>query len=107
MAVIFARYLHVSDLHYGDDSREVLPTALRAQTRLSTRIELRTRGRIGKSDTAFRAGWRSLVFSGQAAMPRSLDSETALVDYVAATPGAIGYVTESTAHGKVKTLAVR
>ena len=62
---------------------------------------------VGKADGPFKAGWRSLVFSGQAAMPKSLDSEAALVEYVAATPGAIGYVTESTAHGKVKTLAVR
>jgi len=62
---------------------------------------------IGKSDTAFRAGWRSLVFSGQGAMPKTIDSEVALVDYVAATPGAIGYVGKSTAHDKVKTLAVK
>lgn len=27
---------------------------------------------IEKSDSAYRAGWRSLVFSGQATMPRSL-----------------------------------
>jgi ABC-type phosphate transport system substrate-binding protein len=62
---------------------------------------------IGKSDAAFRAGWRSLVFSGQGAMPKAFDSETALMEYVATTPGAIGYVSESTARSKVKTLAVR
>jgi len=62
---------------------------------------------IGKSDTAFRAGWRSLVFSGQGAMPKAFDSEAALVEYVAVTPGAIGYVSKSTAHEKVKTLAIR
>jgi hypothetical protein len=38
---------------------------------------------IGKNDTAFRASWRSLVFSGQASMPKSLDSEAAVVEYVA------------------------
>jgi ABC-type phosphate transport system substrate-binding protein len=62
---------------------------------------------IGKSDTAFRAGWRSLVFSGQGAMPKTIDSEAALVNYIAVTPGAIGYVSKSTAHDKVKTLAVK
>jgi hypothetical protein len=34
---------------------------------------------IGKIDTAFRASWRSLVFSGRASMPKSLDSEAAAV----------------------------
>jgi ABC-type phosphate transport system substrate-binding protein len=62
---------------------------------------------IGKGDAAFRASWRSLVFSGQASMPRSLDSETAVVEYVAHTPGAVGYVGKSTPHEGVKILAVR
>jgi ABC-type phosphate transport system substrate-binding protein len=62
---------------------------------------------IGRSDSAFRANWRSLLFSGQAMMPRTLDSEAAVVEYVAHTPGAIGYVARSTPHEGVKTLAVR
>jgi ABC-type phosphate transport system substrate-binding protein len=62
---------------------------------------------IGKGDAAFRASWRSLVFSGQASMPKSLDSEAAMVEYVARTPGAIGYVGKSTPHEGVKILAVR
>ena len=62
---------------------------------------------IGKSDTAFRAGWRSLVFSGQGSMPRTLESESAIVEYVAHTPGAIGYISRATPHEGVKTLAVR
>jgi hypothetical protein len=47
---------------------------------------------VGKGDAAFRAAWRSLVFSGQGSMPKTFDTEAALIDYVAATPGAIGYV---------------
>jgi hypothetical protein len=62
---------------------------------------------VGKGDAAYRTGWRSLVFTGQGAMPKTLDSETALVDYIAATPGAIGYVGKDTPHDKVKTLAVK
>ncbi len=62
---------------------------------------------IGKSDSAFRATWRSLVFSGQGIMPRSLDSEAAIVDFVAHTPGAIGYIGKATPHEGVRTLAVR
>lgn len=62
---------------------------------------------IGKSDAAFRTGWRSLVFSGQGTLPKSVDSEAAMVDYVAGTPGAIGYVGKEVAHDKVKVLAIK
>ncbi len=62
---------------------------------------------VGKNDTAFRAGWRSLVFSGQASMPKTVDSEAAMVEYVAHTPGAIGYVGSGAPHEGVKVLAVR
>ena len=62
---------------------------------------------VGKNDTAFRAGWRSLVFSGQATMPKSLDSEAALVEYVAHNSGTIGYISKTTPHEGVKVLAVR
>jgi len=62
---------------------------------------------VGKSDAAFRAGWRSLLFSGQGAMPKTLESETAMVDYVAHTAGAVGYIAHTTPHEGVKVLAVR
>ena len=62
---------------------------------------------VGKSDAAFRASWRSLLFSGQGVMPRTLDSEAAVVDFVAHTPGAIGYINRTTPHEGVKTLIVR
>jgi ABC-type phosphate transport system substrate-binding protein len=62
---------------------------------------------IGKSDSAFRAGWRSLLFSGQGTLPRSLDSDAAVVEYVAHTPGAIGYISHTAPHDGVKTIVVR
>ena len=62
---------------------------------------------IGKNDTAFRAGWRSLVFSGQATMPKSIDSEAAVVEYVSHNAGAIGYIGKATPHEGVKVLPVK
>ena len=62
---------------------------------------------VGQNDTAFRASWRSLVFSGQASMPKSVDSDAAMVEYVAHNPGAIGYIGKSTPHENVKVLTVR
>jgi ABC-type phosphate transport system substrate-binding protein len=62
---------------------------------------------VGKSDSAFRASWRSILFSGQGAMPRTLESDAAVVEYVAHTAGAIGYIGETTPHEGVKILVVR
>ena len=62
---------------------------------------------IGKSDSAFRASWRSLVFSGQATMPKSLDTDAAIVEYVSRTPGAIAYISKSSPHEGVKVLAMK
>jgi hypothetical protein len=62
---------------------------------------------IGKNDTAYRAGWRSLVFSGQASMPKSVDGDAAVVEFVAHNSGAIGYVGKGTPHEGVKVLAVK
>jgi ABC-type phosphate transport system substrate-binding protein len=61
---------------------------------------------VGKSDSAFRASWRSLVFSGQATMPKSLDTDAAVVEFVAHNPGAIGYIAKSSPHEGVKVLTV-
>lgn len=60
-----------------------------------------------KSDAAYRTGWRSLVFTGQGSMPKTFDTESALVEYVAATPGVVGYIGGETKHDNVKTLAVK
>jgi hypothetical protein len=53
---------------------------------------------FGESDAAFRADWRRLVFSGRSTMPKTVDSEEAMMQYVARTPGAIGYISESASH---------
>ncbi len=53
----------------------------------------------------FRAQWRKAIFTGQGAMPRAFDSESALIAYVAATSGAIGYVSRVSSAASVKTLA--
>ena len=62
---------------------------------------------ISKTDSAFRASWRNLVFSGQATMPKSLDSDAAVVEYVVHNPGAIGYIGKTSPHDGVKVLAVK
>ncbi len=54
-----------------------------------------------------RAQWRKAVFTGHGAMPKTFDSELTLLEYAAATPGAIGYVSRiSTQDDNVKSLPV-
>jgi hypothetical protein len=62
---------------------------------------------IGKLDSSFRIVWRSLVFSGQGTMPRNVEDDAAMLIYVAATPGAIGYVSKTTPRDNVITVTVR
>jgi len=62
---------------------------------------------IGKSDSAYRATWRSLVFSGQATMPKTLEGDEAVVAFVLAHSGAIGYIDKGSAHAGVKVLTIK
>jgi len=62
---------------------------------------------LSKTDVAFRAAWRSQVFSGDAMMPKSFDSEVAVVDYIAHTSGTIGYINKATPHGGVRVLEIK
>lgn len=52
----------------------------------------------------FRAQWQKAVFTGQGSMPKAFDSEAAVIEYVAQTPGAVGYVSHFSAHVGVKAL---
>ena len=85
------------------DGDRVVPILLKAGTAHEEFLQVF----IGKSDTAYRAGWRSLVFSGQASMPKSLDGDAAVVEFVAHNSGAIGYIGKATPHEGVKVLAVK
>jgi len=62
---------------------------------------------LGKSDAALATYFRSLVFTGKAAMPKSLDSDAEVAAYVAKTKGAIGYVSVSASAPGTKTLDVK
>ncbi len=61
---------------------------------------------VGDSPDEFRVRWRRAVFTGQGAMPKEFPSEGALLDYVATTPGAIGYVSRVPDPSAVKVLTV-
>jgi hypothetical protein len=66
--------------------------------------EVFLKNHVGEGPEEFRAEWRKVVFTGQGAMPKAFDSESALIEYVAATPGAVGYVSRVSSQDGVKVL---
>jgi ABC-type phosphate transport system substrate-binding protein len=62
---------------------------------------------IGKSDAALSTYYRSLVFTGKGAVPKTFASDEEMAAYVAKTKGAIGYVGASSAAAGAKVLAVK
>ena len=61
---------------------------------------------VGKSDDELRTYYRTLVFTGTGAMPKFLASDAEIVNYVATTKGAIGYVSSDSSATGVKVLAI-
>lgn len=62
---------------------------------------------LGKTDSALQTYYRSLVFTGKGAMPKTFASDADVVAYVARTKGAVGYVDAGAGTSGVKTLQVR
>ena len=62
---------------------------------------------VGKTEGAFEATWRKQVFTGKGSMPHASESEDALIAYVSATPGAIGYVSAGKSPAGVKVLRLK
>jgi len=84
-----------------DDGSRVVPVLLKG----GPAHEVFLHKHVGDNPEEFRARWRKAVFTGQGTMPKECSSENAVLDYVAATPGAIGYVSHTNGDG-VKVLPV-
>jgi hypothetical protein len=66
--------------------------------------EVFLRNHVGENPEEFRSRWSKKIFTGQGAMPKAFDSESALIEYVAATRGAVGYVSRISPQDRVKSL---
>jgi ABC-type phosphate transport system substrate-binding protein len=51
----------------------------------------------GKTAAQYKTYWKKRVFTGKGKAPKTLRSEERLIDFVARTPGAVGYVSRATA----------
>ena len=68
--------------------------------------EVFLRNHLGDNPSEFRNRWRKAVFTGEGSMLKECESETALLNYVANTPGAIGYVSRAVDGDGVKVLTI-
>ncbi len=62
---------------------------------------------VGKTEGQFDTFWKKQVFTGKGSPPKEFDSDQAMVEYVAQTAGAIGYVSAGTDVSKVKTVTIK
>ena len=60
---------------------------------------------VGKSSSQLNAYWSKLVFTGKGTPPEKLDSDQAVIDFVAANSDAIGYIDSAKVSDKVKVVA--
>jgi ABC-type phosphate transport system substrate-binding protein len=61
---------------------------------------------LGKSASRMKSVWMKNMLTGEGQPPESVETQEAIVEMVASTPGAIGYVDRKLVTGRVITLAV-
>lgn len=59
---------------------------------------------IGKTEAQFRTYWKKMVFTGKGRLPLSFDTPEEMIQYVAQTEGAVGYIPKDAADDSVKIL---
>ena len=83
-----------------EDNTSIVPVMLKSGPLHDEFIE----GYIDRSVQRFVTYWRQMVFTGKGMPPKSFASESDLVDFVARTPGSVGYVSSSANVSNVKKL---
>ena len=83
-----------------EDNTSIVPVMLKSGPLHDEFIE----GYIDRSVQRFVTYWRQMVFTGKGVPPKSFASESDLVDFVARTPGSVGYVSSAANLSSVKKL---
>lgn len=87
-----------------DDGETIRPVDLRADSWVRRRF---SEDVLHRSVPAVRNYWQQRIFSGRDVPPPELDSEEAVVRYVAKYPGAVGYVSTSTKLAQARVLLLK
>ncbi len=86
---------------WGNDLA-IVPVMLKSGTVHDTFVE----SYLGRSVHRFVTYWRQMVFTGKGMPPRSFTSENELVDFVAKTPGSVGYASARANVQSVKVILI-
>ncbi len=86
------------------DGKEIVPVDLTARSEVRAAF---CRDILRRKMSVVESFWYQQVFSGQGVPPPVKASDAEVVAFVAANPGAIGYVGAGTAVGSVRVVAVR
>ncbi len=82
------------------DGKAIVPLTLKSDNDASNKFF----GAIGKSSMEMKKVWMKLQLTGEGQAPEGVGSEEDLLNKVASTPGAIGFVSAGKATDKVKVL---
>lgn len=85
------------------DGQPIVPVLLRETSEPSREFLMLF---LGKSPEQYRAYWLKELFAGATSVPRTFDSPEKLLDFVASTPGAIGFVEGIPDNPRVRVLPV-
>jgi ABC-type phosphate transport system substrate-binding protein len=83
------KYIKIAFLDEGEASKDFL------------------QGVVGKTPSQYDNHWQKMVFSGKGAMPQSFAEISKVVGYVAAHPGAVGFVAAGQEISSVKTISIK
>ncbi|SMO40050.1 substrate-binding domain-containing protein [Gracilimonas mengyeensis] len=86
------------------DGTAITPIDLKAQSATRVAFSLEVHGR---SVGAIRSHWQQAAFSGAGTAPLERSSDTDVIEFVKANPGAVGYVSAAADISEVKELAIQ
>ena len=94
---------YTGDARHWDDGRPIVLFTLRTRTEpRGSFFEL-----LGRSSSRMKSIWMKRMLSGEGDPPETLPSESAVLQRVATTPGAIGYVSPDSTSSAVKLLPIQ
>ncbi len=85
-----------------EDGNAITPVTMKS----SAAHKVFTKKYTGKSAKQFKVHWRHLAFTGRGTIPVEFNSDKAIIDFVAQTPGSIGYVSSLESSSSVKTIKI-
>ncbi len=85
------------------DKTKIVPAMLKSGSTRDTFLN----DYVKKSPSQFENFWNQAIFTGKGTPPKTFASEKELVSYVAATAGAVGFVSSGTSTAGVKKISIK